>query len=81
MKFLLIAIAVLFCACTNPNGATKVLRQQGYTDIEMTGYKFFACSHEDFYHTGFRAKSAAGYDVEGCVCEGLFFKNSTIRLK
>jgi hypothetical protein len=76
----LIVLAALV-GCTNPKDATRILWQQGYTDIQMTGFQLFACGDGDFYHTGFKAKSQAGIPVEGCVCAGLLFKNSTIRLK
>ena len=85
MYFLIIIIllsCVLFTSCTNPKSAKKVLEQNGYSNVEITGYNFMACSKEDFYHTGFKAKNiASGVFVEGTVCEGFWFKNSTIRFK
>jgi len=76
-----ITLVALIAGCTNNADTTRVLSQQGYTDIRMTGYQWFACSKDDFYHTGFIAKTPANVEVEGCVCSGLLFKNSTIRLK
>lgn len=76
-----IALVALIAGCVNNSDATRILSQQGYTDIRMTGYQWWACSDDDFYHTGFVAKSPANVEVEGCVCSGLLFKNSTIRLK
>ena len=78
MKTLLICAALILSACTDPKEATRVLTMNGYTNISYTGYSWFACSKEDFYHTGFTAK-LNGNDVEGTVCEGLLFKASTIR--
>lgn len=67
--------------CTIIIGARKVLTSAGYSDIEFTGYKWFACGEGDVFHTGFKAKGPTGIQSEGCVCEGLIFKNSTIRFK
>ncbi len=51
----------------------------GFSDIRTTGYKWFACSEGDWYHTGFVAINPQGVEVSGVVCSGLFFKNSTVR--
>lgn len=79
MKTLVLTVAVLFAGCTNAPNATKVLEENGFTNVRMTGYAWFACSKDDTYHTGFIATSPNGREVEGTVCEGLVFKNSTIR--
>lgn len=83
MKKLIVIIGLLalVVGCTNETSARRVLESNGYTDISFTGYQWFSCSKDDTYHTGFRAKSVVGKEVEGCVCEGLLFKNSTIRFK
>ncbi len=80
-KYLLILFSVFILNCTDAKTASRVLDENGYTEVEMTGYNFFACSREDFYHTGFIAVSSNGRSVEGTVCSGLLFKNSTIRFK
>ncbi len=73
------AVLLLATACTNNNDAMRVLQENGFTDIQMTGYNWFACSKDDTYHSGFTAKSVTGVQVSGTVCQGLLFKNSTIR--
>lgn len=73
------AAALVLAACTDPKEATRVLEENGYTEVKMTGYSFFACSKDDFFHTGFEATSVVGKRVEGTVCSGMLFKNSTIR--
>lgn len=78
----LLAAAVLTMAlsgCTDSNGTVKALTQAGYTNIETTGYTFFGCDKNDFYHTGFKAVGPTGVEVEGVVCSGVF-KGKTIRL-
>ncbi len=77
---LIIAIlAILFSGCTNKDDAKKALISSGFSDIQITGYNFFSCSRNDFYRTGFTAKNVNGLKVNGTVCSGLLFKNSTVR--
>ena len=70
---------IMLTACTNADSARRVLEENGYSDIQMTGYRFFMCGKEDFYHSGFAAKGPTGRSVSGVVCQGLLFKGSTIR--
>lgn len=80
MKSLLYFIPLVFLVgCTNTSDAERVLSSQGFTDIKYTGYDIFACSEDDFYHTGFTATSITGQHISGTVCSGLLFKGSTIR--
>ena len=80
MKTVLIfLLAIFICGCTNSNDAKRALKASGFTDIKMTGYQWFACSQDDFYHTGFIATNAQGKQVKGTVCSGLLFKNATVR--
>lgn len=65
--------------CTDPQGAKEALSAQGFSNIEITGYKMFMCAENDVYSTGFVAKNVNGQTVKGTVCAGLFFKGSTIR--
>ena len=76
---LLIMTCLILISCTNEKDANKALESFGFTDIEMTGFKWFACSDSDFYHTGFTALNPQKNKVNGTVCSGLFFKNSTVR--
>ena len=81
-KFLIAVLTVVaIVGCTKPDDARRVLAAHGYTDISITGYRWFSCSKDDTYHTGFVATSPAGIRVEGCVCDGFLFKNATIRFK
>ena len=80
MKKLIFALVVaLVAGCTAPKKATRLLESQGYTDVEITGYKFWGCSEDDRFHTGFRAKGVTGREVSGVVCSGLIFKGATVR--
>ena len=67
-------------ACTDPNTATRVLESEGYSQITIKGYDWFACSEDDMYHTRFHAVGPSGKPTEGTVCSGLWFRGSTVRL-
>jgi hypothetical protein len=71
--------AVLLTPRTNADRATKILQQQGYTDIEITGWRPFMAAEEDWQSTGFRARGPAGEEVTGAVTGGVF-KGHVIRL-
>ena len=82
MKKIILAgavLALLLSGCTNKDDADRALSAQGFTNIQETGYDFFACSQDDFYHTGFKATNTNGKIVTGTVCSGLLFKSATIR--
>lgn len=79
MKKWFAAAVLLMAACTQPEKSTRLLEAQGYTDVEITGYDVWACSEDDWYHTGFTAKTVTGQPVKGTVCAGFLFKGATIR--
>lgn len=80
MKWLFFLV-VLLTGCTRPQSATKVLLDAGYSQIEITGWRPFACAqNDDEFATGFHALGPTGRKVSGVVCQGLIFKASTIRL-
>lgn len=76
---LAIGAAMLLMSCAEPDKATKILQQQGYTEIEITGWRPWMASDSDDFSTGFRAKSPNGTVVTGAVTGGVF-KGHTIRL-
>lgn len=80
MRVLLFCFLFMLFGCTDAPGAKRVLEQNGYKDVQITGYNWFACSKDDTYHTGFVA-SRDGQSIAGTVCSGLFFKNYTIRFE
>lgn len=76
------ALVVAFAAnggCIDSAGTTRVLRQQGYSEVEITGWRPLSCGKDDTFATGFRAKSPSGEEVTGVVTRGIF-KGSTVRL-
>jgi len=85
MRFFIAAIVMIaflyaLSGCTAPASAKRILEADGFTDVQITGYNFFACSKEDWFHTGFVAKRG-DKTVSGTVCAGLIFRNSTIRFE
>jgi len=66
--------------CTDESTTQRILTQSGYTNVEITGWRPFAKSKDDFYSTGFKAKAPNGQVVTGTVTGGLIFKANTIRL-
>lgn len=79
MRTALLLSAALMSGCTQPETARAILERAGYTQIQMHGYDWFACSKDDTYHDKFTAIGPAGKPVTGVVCAGLLFKGSTIR--
>lgn len=81
--FIITSVLVLIIASggfVDEYGATKTLEAQGYTNVEITGWRPFAAGEDDTYSTGFRATAPNGDTVTGTVTKGLFFKGSTVRL-
>ena len=76
------AICITATACSDSDGAMRVLSQQGYTDITTHGHSLFGCSEDDFYRTEFEATAINGDRVTGVVCSGWgpFGKGSTVRV-
>lgn len=74
----LLLLVFLFGCGTEPEKATRILEQQGYTHIVITGWRPFACDDQDNFATGFKAVNVQGHEVTGVVCDGIF-KNATIR--
>ena len=64
--------------CQCPDSTVKFLKEQGYTEIQITGWRPFM-GEKDFYSTGFKAKNMNGKVVTGALTEGFIFKGKTIR--
>lgn len=80
-KLVVLVLMLSISACTRPENSTRILQEQGYTNIQITGYSWFACSKDDTTSTGFIATNPTGKRVTGTVCSGMIFKNSTIRFE
>lgn len=71
----------ILSGCTDEAAAERILKANGFTEIQFTGYDWLACSSKDTFSTGFTAKGPTGIPVKGAVCSGMLFKNSTIRFE
>ena len=79
MRALLIAIwTLIIVSCTSESDAKRILKYDGYENVQITGYRFFDCGKDDSFRTGFIA-TKNGRTIEGVVCGGLL-KSSTIRI-
>ena len=79
ISLLLLLIVIFLDSCSDPSTSRRILEENGYTDIQITGYKWVGCSNDDDYTTGFQAISPAGALISGTVCSSMFWKNATIR--
>ena len=68
-------------ACTDNASTRNLLQDQGYTNVQTTGYALGGCGKGDQYHTTFTATSPSGTGVSGIVCGGFRrgSKGSTVR--
>jgi hypothetical protein len=80
VAILAIALVLFIIPWTDPVGASSTLYHQGYKNVHITGYRWFAGSESDHYHTGFEATSPSGDQVTGTVTSGLWMKGNTVRL-
>lgn len=85
MKYLtLLLLILLLSSClSSPEDFEKgkeQLEQQGYTEVENTGYATWCCGKEDNYKTGFKCKNKQNKVVEGCFCSS-WSKGLTIRFR
>jgi hypothetical protein len=78
VALVLVFVLALIVGVTNEPVATRVLTDEGISEIHFTGYDMWGCSDDDWYHTGFTGVHN-GRPVSGVVCSGLFFKGNTIR--
>lgn len=81
MLRIIIVTCLALSGCSDPiPDSIRVLEDQGYTNIQITGRGFVGCGRDDAYNVEFIAVSQIGRKVSGNVCSGLFFKGYTIRL-
>ncbi|MGC1550745.1 MAG: hypothetical protein WA777_19660 [Rhodanobacter sp.] len=75
----ILILCLALAGCYSTNDAKKAMEAQGFTNIEVTGHAWFACSEDDTFATSFTATNPQGKKVSGAVCSGMFFKNATVR--
>lgn len=79
MKIFCLLAVFLLSGCTDSSSVKQYAEINEWDSYEVTGYRFFGCSDEDFYHTGFKA-TKNDKEFTGVVCKGLFFRGATLRL-
>lgn len=62
----------------SPPDTKRALKEAGYTQVTLTGYKLWACG-SDSISQGFTGKNRDGFEISGVVCSGLIAKATTIR--
>lgn len=79
MKVLAIILcAVLLSSCSGTYTSETILEDQGYTNVKIQGFNFFACSEDDMYRYNFTATNSNGKNIKGVICSAPF-KGYTIR--
>lgn len=81
MRTVLLVILFMLSACTDPPTAERALDDMGMKNIHVGGYSWFGCGQDDWYATKFTAINQNGKYVAGVVCNGIWFKNSTVRFE
>lgn len=76
---LLVIVNIVPMACTQEDDTIRILKQNGYSNIVITGWRPFMASKGESFSTGFEAVSPNGSKVSGVVTSG-WFKGKTIRL-
>lgn len=74
----IVMFSMIVMACTNPKDAVNALNEAGFTNVQVGGYDWFACSDYDLYSTNFNAIDPEGSPVSGTVCSG-FLKGTAIK--
>jgi len=85
ISLIIVCVMIAFTAFNmrglkDPEGAKRVLEDQGYTHVNITGLRSFSCGGKDLWRTGFKATNEAGRVIHGTVCTTLF-KSSNIRFE
>ena len=74
----IVLCVILLSSCFGASASEILLEEQGYTNVEITGFNLFACSEDDMYRYNFTATNPNGKQVKGVVCSAPL-KGSTIR--
>ena len=74
----IVLCVILLSSCSGASASEILLEEQGYTNVEITGFNLFACSEDDMYRYNFTATNPNGKQVKGVVCSAPL-KGSTIR--
>ena len=77
-KYLISFVVLLFLvSCTDETSVKNYAEIHEWDSYEITGYRLWGCTEDDFYRTGFKA-TKNGKLFTGIVCKGLFFKGASL---
>lgn len=76
----LVLCALSLTGCYDPDTATAVLDDSGYTEVHITGFSILSCPEDSVYSTGFTAYSPSGKYVKGAVCSNILATDSTVHI-
>ena len=77
--FAVAIVALHFLKYPSNEDIHRVLSGAGYSQIAITGYRYYGCAKGDNYRIGFTAIGHDGKPVSGLVCSTIF-KGHTIRV-
>lgn len=70
LTFVCYWVTVFMGVWVEPLETTQRLWHQGYTEVNVIGYAYFACDGPQLYHTKFTAKDPSGKVKSGVLCSG-----------
>lgn len=76
---LIIWYLIMWSFGVRDSDVSKYAKMEEWESYKIEGYCWLGCP-EDFFATQFTAIKK-GHSITGCVCSGLLFKNSTLRLE
>jgi len=76
---LLTVVALSLSGCSDDQVARDALKDERFSNIEITGYSGFGCPSSLFVHTGFTAQDVYGEPVKGVVCSSWFSDEVLVR--
>lgn len=75
---ILLSLCVFLTSCDGDSTSLHILEEQGYSNVQITGVNFLACSKDDIFRYNFVANSPNGTNVRGVICSAPL-KGYTIR--
>ena len=75
---ILLPLCLLLTSCDGTQSSLRIIQEQGYSEVQITGVNIFACSKDDIFRYNFVANSPNGTNVRGVVCSAPL-KGYTVR--
>ncbi|TGJ99820.1 hypothetical protein EHO57_13735 [Leptospira langatensis] len=80
IAMVIVIVAILSIGYVDPENekSRQLLEMEGFSQIQITGFRFLGCAEEDDLAIGFKAIKN-GFTVTGTICSSFFGKGHTIR--